>query len=403
MRLLLYVSIALGLCACEKKNLSDEEILTLHNELITIDTHCDTPLNLLENFFDLGVEHPYEEGRVDIPRMKKGGLDGVFFAVFTGQKPRTEENYGQAYVWANEMIDSIYAGVGRYPEELQITRSTKDFYRVNKEGKRGVFIGLENGFPLAKDLSRVEEFYDRGVRYITLSHSFHNDICDSSSDLAEPEHNGLSSYGEQVVEEMNRLGMLIDISHTSDETFFDVVAYSKAPVFASHSSVRAIANHDRNMTDEMLKALAKKGGVIQICLMDSYVQNPDTTTMRYKIESRLRHIYRSRFNTMCKEEKSDFLTEWRQMKKDYPKKLAVIKQFVDHIDYVKNLVGVDYVGIGSDFDGGGALADCQDIGAYPDITKEMVRRGYSEKDIRKIWGENFLRVFKKVEDCADKK
>src|SRR5690606_18552285 len=202
-----------------------------------------------------------------------------------------------------QMIDSTMAVCQKYSNLAEIATHSDDAERLKKQEKRAIYIGLENGFPLGTEITRVKEFYDKGVRYITLSHSRNNDICDSSTDAAGAEHNGLSRFGEEVVAEMNRLGIMVDVSHISDKAFYDVINFSKAPVIASHSSVRAIARHPRNMTDDMIKALAKNGGVIQICLLDDYVKDPDTTTVRYQKMQELRKIYNAEFESMTEEEK----------------------------------------------------------------------------------------------------
>jgi membrane dipeptidase len=261
---------------------------------------------------------------------------------------------------------------------------------------------MENGFPLSKDITRVEEFYKKDVRYITLCHSYHNDICDSSSDSKPAEHNGVSDFGKQVIAEMNRLGMMVDVSHASDKSFFDAVELSKAPVIASHSSVRAVAKHNRNMTDEMIQKLAEKHGVIQICLLDEYIKEPDTTSVKYQRMQQLEKRYKQGVDKMSEAEKEALFKEWDEVQGMNPEDMPGVKELVDHIDHVKKLVGVDYVGIGSDFDGGGGLRDCADVSQFPNITMELLRRGYTEKEIRKIWGGNLLRVFKEVEKVAEK-
>ncbi len=374
----------------------------IHAKCLTIDTHCDTPMQMIKPGFNIREVHQSPKSRVDLPRMKRGGLDAMFFAVFTGQKPRTEENYLKTYALANQMLDSIHSMLKLDSDLATLALKADDLARIEKTGKRAIYIGMENGFPIAKDLSRVEEFYKLGVRYITLCHSFHNDICDSSSDAAPAEHNGVSDFGKQVIGEMNRLGMMIDVSHASDKSFFDAVKLSKAPVIASHSSVRSVAKHDRNMSDEMIKRLAEKGGVIQICLLDAYIKDQDTASVKYKTEKRLHRIYRTSYNSMSETEKAVFDKEWDDVQANYISELPTIKDMVDHIDYVKKLVGVDYVGIGSDFDGGGGLRDCADVSQFPNITVELLRRGYTEAEIRKIWGGNLLRVFREVEKCAEK-
>jgi membrane dipeptidase len=372
----------------------------IHEQVITVDTHCDTPWALLGSDFNIAEKHSVPKSRVDLPRMKEGGLDAEFFAVFTGQKPRTEENYREAYNKANQMLDSIHSMVDRHSDLAELALTAGDASRIEKTGKRAIYIGMENGFPLDKDINRVQEFYNRGVRYITLCHSFHNDICDSSSDPGTPEHNGLSEFGKKVVAEMNRLGMMIDVSHASDQSFFDAIKYSKAPVIASHSSVRPVCNHDRNMSDEMLRALAKNGGVIQICLLDAYIRKPDTTKTGYKLGQNLKKTFRTKYKTMTDTEKQKFSEQWEHVYNNYMDDLPNVKDVVNHIDYVKKLIGVDYVGIGSDFDGGGGLAGCIDVSQFPNITYELLKRGYTEKEIKKIWGGNFLRVFSEVEKVA---
>jgi len=374
----------------------------IHEKCLTIDTHCDTPMKMIKPGFNIREENKAPQSRVDLPRMKTGGLDAMFFAVFTGQKPRTSENYDKTNKLAYQMLDSIHAMLKQDGDLATLALKADDLARIEKTGKRAIYIGMENGFPLAKDISRVEEFYKLGVRYITLCHSYHNDICDSSSDSKPAEHNGVSEFGKQVIAEMNRLGMMIDISHASDKSFFDAIELSKVPFIASHSSVRAVAKHNRNMSDEMIKKLAEKGGVIQICLLDEYIKEPDTTAVKYQEMKKLRKIYRTKYNQMNEKDKEAFSQKWEQVQGMYAEDMPTVADLVDHIDHVKNLIGVDYVGIGSDFDGGGGLRDCTDVSQFPNITRELVKRGYSEKEIRKIWGGNLLRVFREVEKYAEK-
>ncbi len=377
-----------------------KKVQRIHDKCLTVDTHCDTPMQMIKPGFDIREEHIAPKSRVDLPRMKAGGLDAMFFAAYTGQKPRTDENYKMTYALANQMIDSIHSMVRHNSDIAALALKAGDLAKIEKTGKRAIYIGMENGFPLAKDITRVEEFYKRGVRYITLCHSYHNDICDSSSDSKPAEHNGVSEFGKQVIAEMNRLGMMIDVSHASDKSFFDVIKLSKAPVIASHSSVRALANNNRNMTDEMIKKLAEKRGVIQICLLDDYVKEPDTTTVKFQEMKRLRKMYRTTFEQMNEKEKEAFSQKWEEVQSKVSADMPSVKDLVDHIDHVKNLVGIDFVGIGSDFDGGGGLLDCADVSQFPNVTRELIRRGYSEKEIRKIWGGNLLRVFRDVEKTA---
>ena len=378
----------------------EKRVMEIHNRTLTVDTHCDTPMNLLDGNFDIGVRNNPPQSRVDFPRMKEGGLDAMFFAAFTGQKERTAENTENAYRMANQMIDATYEACNKYSDMAGVATNSTDAGRLQKSGKRAIYIGMENGFPLGTDINRVKEFYNRGVRYITLCHSSNNEICDSSTNKKGPEHNGLSKFGQEVVKEMNKTGMLIDVSHISDKSFYDVIKLSKAPVIASHSSVRSIAHHNRNMTDDMIKTLAKNGGVIQICLLDDYIKDPDTTSVNYRKKKELNLIYDTKFDSMTEDEKKALRNQWRSLSEKYPKALPTVADCVDHIDYVKNLVGVDYVGIGSDFDGGGGVDGCADVSQFPNITAEMLKRGYNEEEIGKVWGGNFFRVFSEVEKQA---
>lgn len=394
------ISLILMGFSSEKDSKLEKKVQRVHDKCLTVDTHCDTPMQMIKSGFNVRDEHQAPKSRVDLPRMKSGGLDAMFFAAFTGQKPRTDENYAKAYSVANQMIDSLHAMVRKNQDIATLALNAEDLSQIEKTGKRAVYIGMENGFPLAKDIAKVEEFYRKGVRYITLCHSYHNDICDSSSDSKPAEHNGVSEFGKKVIAEMNHLGMMVDVSHASDKSFFDAVELSRAPVIASHSSVRSVAKHNRNMSDEMIKKLAEKGGVIQICLLDDYVKEPDTTSVKFKRMKQVMKRYREGMGKMTDAEREALSKEWEEVEAMNPESLPTVKDLVDHIDYVKNLVGIDYVGIGSDFDGGGGLRDCADVSQFPNITRELLRRGYSEKEIRKIWGGNFLRVFKQVEAKA---
>ncbi len=394
--------VAMGFTTEKELKKLEKKVQRIHNKCLTVDTHCDTPMLMIKPGFSVRDEHQAPKSRVDLPRMKTGGLDAMFFAVFTGQKPRTAENYQKTYAMAHQMLDSIHAMLKQDSDLASLALRADDLARIEKTGKRAIYIGMENGFPIAKDLSRVEEFYKLGVRYITLCHSYHNDICDSSSDAAPAGHNGVSNFGKQVIAEMNRLGMMIDVSHASDKSFFDVLELSSAPVIASHSSVRAIASHNRNMTDEMITKLAAKGGVIQICLLDAYIKNPDTTTVKFQRLKQLRAKYKPMLGQMTDAQKEVYFNEWEEIQDMDSSDMPTVKDLCDHIDHVKNLVGVDYVGIGSDFDGGGGLLDCSDVSQFPNITIELLRRGYTETELKKIWGGNLLRVFRGVEKQSGK-
>jgi len=374
----------------------------IHQSVMTIDTHSDTPLNLLRDGYDVGKrqDQAVSGTKCDFPRMKEGGLDAQFFAVFVAQGPRTPEGDAAVKKKALEIYDAIIKNVALYPELAEIAHTPDDAYRLEKIGKRAIFIGLENGYALANDITMVKKYYDMGVRYITLCHTSNNDICDSSTDKKKgAEHHGLSSFGKEVVAEMNKTGMMIDVSHISDDSFMDVIRLSKTPVIASHSCSRAICDHPRNLTDEELKALAKNGGVIQMCFLSDYVKKPDANPRRDSAMAVVSKKYND-FQGLTDEQTKIAYKEYRETGRKYPNKLATVQDMVDHIDHIVKVVGIDYVGIGTDFDGGGDLSGCRDVSQMGNVTLELVKRGYSEKDIRKIWGGNFMRVFREVQKSA---
>ncbi len=396
-----FISIAvfLSVLAAESSfGQNNRAVNKVHHKAFVIDTHTDAPMRLVESNFNMAERHEAPDSRIDFPRLREGDVDAVFFGLFTSQRERTPENYDRAYRIANRMIDSTYAAIGRNPKLVALAASPDDVIRISGKNKTAIGLGMENGFPLAKDVTRVSEFYKKGVRYITLCHTSNNDICDSSTDPV-CENNGLSSFGKEVVKEMNRLGMLVDVSHISDKAFYDVLALTESPVIASHSSARALCDHPRNMSDDMLRALAKNGGVIQICILGDYIVAADTSTLNYQKHKELKAKYNN-WKFSNDDERHRAWMAYDSIDTNFPPVLPTIAQAVDHIDHVVRVAGIDYVGIGSDFDGGGGLADCMDVSDYPKITAELLKRGYSEKDIDKIWGGNFLRVWRAAEAKA---
>jgi membrane dipeptidase len=360
----------------------------LHHDMLTIDTHSDTPMRLMRGGFNPGVRN--DNGCVDFPRMKEGGLDAEFFAIFIAQGPRTPEAFDLEHHNTLATFDSIYAAVGRNSDMAGIALTGDDARELKAAGKSAVFIGIENGYPVGTDITRIKQYYDLGARYITLCHSSNNDICDSSTDKEGPEHGGLSAFGREVVKEMNRTGMLIDVSHISDDSFYDVLELSKAPVIASHSSCRALCESPRNLNDDMLQALKKNGGVIQICLLSEYLRQPEPNP---EFDARVEELREKweQMGELTEEQKEQRWHEFSDLKDKYVRR-ATVEDAVNHIQHVVDVIGIDYVGIGSDFDGGGGIDGCSDVSGMKNITRELVRRGYSREDIAKIWGGNFLRV-----------
>ena len=403
---LIFLAMGVILISCNAQ-VDEESLLVrakeIHEKVLTVDTHADTPSRLLREGWSIGERHDPDErssGCIDLPRMKEGGLDAEFFAVYVGQGERSPEGYVTAKERADSLLEALYQMEKDHPDQVEIATTPDDAYRLEKQGKRAAFIGMENGYPIGKDLALVEYFYDRGVRYITLCHGGDNDICDSSFERRNPEDDGLTEFGKKVVAECNRMGIMVDISHVSDRSFFDVLEVTKAPVIASHSSVRTICDHPRNLTDEMLEALAENGGVIQICFVSSFVKTPDPNPERDAAMAQLEEKYGSRSDISDDETRKKWRAEFMAIREKFPEERAAIEDIVDHIDHVVDLIGVDYVGIGTDFDGGGGVDGCDDVSDMPNITTELVRRGYSEEDIRKIWGGNLMRVFREVANTA---
>ncbi len=387
-------------CRVEQKPAGVEErARALHRTMLTVDTHCDTAFNLLRTDWKIGDRHDPQArggGKIDLPRMKEGGLDAEFFAAFVGQGPRTPDGYAKAKDLAVRVIDAVWKMTQDYPQLIGLGLVPEDAYRLKRAGKLTAFLGIENGYTVGKDLSLVEFYFKKGVRYITLCHSSDNDICDSSTDRVEPQDKGLSAFGRQVVSECNRLGVMVDISHASDKSFYDILRVTRAPVIASHSSCRAVCDSPRNLSDDMLRALAKNGGVIQICFLGDYVRKPAPNAERDKALKALEDKY-GNFRALRDEgQREKAMAEYQAIDAKFPQDRPTVKDLVDHFDHVKKTIGVDYVGIGTDFDGGGGIVGCDDVSGMIHVTEELMRRGYSDSEIVKIWGGNLMRVFGRV-------
>jgi membrane dipeptidase len=368
--------------------------LDIHRRAIVIDTHCDTPTVMLEKGIDIGQRS--EQNNVDLIRMKEGGLDAAFFAIFVSNALDQQHPSAKAL----EMIDEVYRQIERYPELAAMAFSPQDIRWLHVEGKRAILLGMENGGPIEGSLRLLRDFYRLGVRYVTLTHGDNNDICDSSTAPA-PRWNGLSEFGKTVVKEMNRLGMIVDVSHISDKAFWDVLETSQAPVIASHSCARALCSAPRNMSDEMIKALAAKGGVIQVNFYGGFLSQDiyqKSEENRKKLAPEIEKL-KEQFKDNPEEFQKAIMEMWH---KDSPPP-PPIDILIDHIDHIARLVGADYVGLGSDFDGASSYPQgLQDVSGYPLITYHLLKRGYGEKDIQKILGGNFLRVFDEVVRTADR-
>ncbi|WP_462248450.1 dipeptidase [Ekhidna sp.] len=409
----IYVFILIFLMGCTAKPTAEQEVeeseeeliaraLEIHDRVLTVDTHADTPLRMIEPGFDMSVRHdPNETGsKVDYPRMKEGGLDAIFFATFVAQDIRDDDGNSRAKALCLQMIDSVVASTERNSDVVGLALDPDDAYELEKEGKRAIYIGIENGYPIGTDVSNVELYYNKGVRYITLVHSSNNDIADSATDSEGPEHGGISELGAEVVKEMNRLGIMVDVSHGDDSVFYDAIALSKAPIIASHSNARSVTDHKRNMTDEMLKLMAENGGVVQLTMLSSYLRDIPANPKRDSAVAALRANMKPT-SEMTDDERSAARQAFNEIDEMYPNPSANVKHVVDHIDHIVKVAGINHVGIGCDFDGGGGIDGIFDASEVMNITIELVRRGYTEEQIQKIWGGNLIRVFREVQAVAE--
>ena len=375
----------------------------IHAQAFTVDSHEDTPgKHLLQPGFDLTQDHTRaKDGQVDFPKMKRGGLDAAFWVVYVGQGPRTPAGYAAVRQEAQAQFDAIAAAVKKYPAELALVTTPAEAQRIRKASPRAIFIGIENGYTLGQDLSLLQTYYHQGARYLTLCHSSNNDLCDSSTDPNGPEYQGLSPLGRQAVQEMNRLGIMVDVSHTSDSTVYDVLKLSRVPVIASHSASRALSNEPRNLPDDLVRALANKGGVVQLNLASAYVKPQVKTAERLAAEQAFLAKYHLKNllnrHSLPPAEKPQALADYAQLGQQFPVPLATVQDAANQLDHLVQVAGIDHVGIGSDFDGGTELTGLAHVGDFPNLTLELVRRGYSPQAIRKIWSGNLFRVMQAVE------
>lgn len=376
----------------------------IHERVITLDTHVDIPFTFATEEVDPGVRGDYQN---DLPKMRDGGLDAAFFIVYMGQRERTPEGYDWAVESALTKFDAIHRMTDElYPDQIELAYTADDVERIHGEGKLVAAIGIENGFAIGTDLSRLEQYHELGGRYMTLAHNGHNDIADSATpdaDLGdeEAEHGGLSEFGREVVAEMNRLGIMVDVSHISKDAMMQAASLSGAPVIASHSSTKAFADHRRNMDDEQLLAMRDNGGVVQTVALGSFVKVPPPE--RDDAVSELRDRLGisggpGALSELSDEARAEYEADMAEIEERFPS--ATLADFVDHVDHAVGLIGIDHVGISSDFDGGGGVDGWSDSSETFNVTLELVRRGYTEEEIRKLWGDNLLRVWREVEQAA---
>ena len=400
-------------CTTQTETL-EEKARRIHESVITIDTHDD--INVA-NFTDSINYTQRLNTQVNLPKMDEGQLDVAWLIVYTGQGDLTEEGYASAEVNAMSKFDAIYRLVEEFaPDQIGLATSSDEVRSLIAEGKKVAMIGVENAYPIGEDLGNFELYRDKGARYVSLSHNGHSQFSDSNTGEADGFlHDGLSDLGKEAIVEMNRLGMMIDVSHPSKEAMRQMIGLSKAPIIASHSSARALCDHSRNLDDEQLFWMKENGGVIQTVAFSSYLntekhnaRNEYMQAIRKRLarERGLEWYDRSEFRNLDANTIAEFIGYYREIVAEADELVAndlnaptgvTVADFVDHIDYMVNLIGIDHVGISSDFDGGGGISGWQDASETYNVTLELVKRGYSEEDIQKLWGENLLRVLDEVQ------
>jgi membrane dipeptidase len=398
-RAALAAAVSIAAAAAQTRAVTDAEVMRVHRSTLLIDTHNDVPSRTVDGF-DIGSTGG--GGHTDIARLKTGGVGAQFFAVYVAA---AYVNGNRSANRALDMIDTVRRDiVAKYPNDFMFATSVKDIEVAHKRGKIAALMGIEGGHAIEDSLRLLRDYYALGVRYMTLTHSNTNHWADSSGDVNDAKvqhHNGLTPFGKDVVREMNRLGMMVDISHVADRTFWDALEISSAPIFASHSSCRALADAPRNMTDEMIVALAKKGGVVQINFNCGFLSQKfrnasaaDAARMNPRLERETAGKKFSGPDRQILEEK---------LRIDMGLTRATLADVVEHIDHIRKIAGIDFIGLGGDFDG----VDCvptglDDVSKYPNLTRALLEKGYSAEDIRKIYGGNLLRVMRAVETAAGK-
>lgn len=393
-----------------------ERAQALHERVISIDTHVDINTSNFTSDRNYTTDLPTQ---VTLPKMEEGGLDVAWFIVYTGQDTLSEEGYAAAYENAIDKFDAIHRLVDEYaPDRIELAVNSEQVRDIQARGKKVAMIGVENAYPIGTDLSRIKEFHDRGARYMSLSHNGHSQFCDSNTGERDGVwlYNGLSELGKQAIVEMNKWGIMIDLSHPSKASNMQTMALSKAPVIASHSSARAVNDVSRNLDDEELLALKENGGVVQTVAFRSYVDSEKHAQWQAAsdelFDARAAELGFERLSwgdirSLEAEERDEYMTQYRTLQAEVRAQMAEsgqygvdVSDFIDHLDYMVDLIGINHVGISSDFDGGGGVHGWDDASETFSITLELVKRGYSDEEIDKLWGGNLLRVLDEVEAVA---
>jgi membrane dipeptidase len=389
--------------ATTKKQPPVETAQSIHQSALIIDTHADTPQRFLDENFDLGQNTPVSDGHIDLDKIKRGNLGAEFFSIWV--EPAFQGRYA---LRAMDLIDSVYQQAARHPDRMTMAFTADDIVRAQQQHKFAALMGIEGGHAIENDMRLLRDFYRVGVRYMTLTWSNTNDWADSSGDIQDPNirhHNGMTDFGKDVVREMNRLGMMVDVSHVSDATFFQALLISQAPLIASHSSSRALTNHPRNMTDDMLRAVARNGGVVMVNFYSAFIDenyrrassDPEKVKQREaEVEAFRKAHPHPDGSPLTYEETVAVEKKWAAQ---FPR--PPLKSLIDHIDHIAQVAGIDHVGLGSDFDGVTSLPqEIDSVADLPKVTDALLRRGYTREQIQKVLGGNLLRVMREVEATA---
>ena len=377
-------------------SLSADKVAEMHSSILTLDSHIDIPITLGSDEADPGIDGPMQ---VDLPKLRSGGLDSGFFIVYVAQAEVSIPGYRKAYQEAQAKFAGIERMLERYPDEIVLVTSPDELESTVADGRIAAAIGVENAYPIGPNFAHLQEFYDRGARYMSITHFGHNHFGDSSvgkgdyETIEEPVNEGLSELGKNLITELNRIGIMVDISHTAPSTTMQAAEFSQAPLIASHSGVRALYDHPRNMSDEEIIAVANGGGVIQTVAFDGYMR--ELPQENRDAVAAIREEMNFNYSTATQEEIAELRNRVAALNDQWPR--ASVATLVDHIDYIVELVGIDHAGISSDFGGGGGVEGWDHAGETQAVTDELISRGYSLEEIEKIWSGNLLRVWREVE------
>ncbi|MGH8075456.1 MAG: dipeptidase [Lysobacter sp.] len=400
------IGIACAALAGALAGCAQQPVHTPTPDLLTLDTHVDIPLDYMrEPRYDVGGD---SELKVDLGKMERGGLDGAFFIIYVGQGPLTEAGYADAVAQAERKYSAIALMLEKYPDRIKLATTPAQVRDNQASGLLSAMIGIENPYSLGHDLSRLDTAHGRGARYVGLTHVGNNAVCSSANpdiEAGEPAHNsaqdrGMSKFGRALVARANALGMMVDVSHASDKCVLDAIAASRAPVFASHSSARGVVDVPRNLPDDLLRAIADDDGVVQAVAYYEFVKHDPAREAAEKAlkQEVARQSGAAEFDWDVHGELPAFIAGTARIEREHP--LATLQEYVNHIDYMVDLIGVDHVGIASDFDGGGEVTGWMDASESPNVTAELRKRGYSDSDIAKLWGGNLMRVWQAAGDVA---